>query len=44
MRGSVEVDLLEWTHDLVFDDLTRLGRCLTAQRDAADLYAAVYLA
>ena len=26
------------------DHLARLGRCLTAQRDAADLHAAVYLA
>src|SRR5687767_6316450 len=44
MRGAVEVDLLERTHSLVPDDLARLGRCLTAQRDAADLHAAVYLA
>src|SRR5829696_10336221 len=44
MRGAVEVDLLERTHNLLPDDLARLGRCLTAQRDAADLHAAVYLA
>src|SRR5829696_7360266 len=43
MRWAVEVDLLERTHSLVPDDLARLGRCLTAQRDAADLHAAVNL-
>ena len=43
VRGAVEVELLERTHGLVPDALARLGRRLAAQRDAADLHAAVIL-
>jgi hypothetical protein len=44
MGRAVEFDVFEGAHDVVPDDLARLGRCLAAQRDAADLHAAVYLA